>query len=47
MAIASINRYAKFEPTVVIPARSPVIKTIQEYPKITAGKDIVEILAII
>src|SRR5277367_827118 len=45
VAIAGINRYAKFEPTVVSAARSPVIKTIQEYPKISAGKDIVEIFS--
>src|SRR5277367_3150172 len=42
VAIAAINRYAKFEPTVVLPVRSPIVKTIQEYPKISAGKDIVE-----
>ena len=45
VAIAGINRYAKFEPTGVISARTPVIKTIQEYPRISAGKDIVEIFS--
>src|SRR5277367_3814183 len=45
VAIAGINRYAKFEPTVVSPARTPVIKTIQEYPKISVGKNIVEIVS--
>src|SRR5277367_1462386 len=45
VAIAGINRYAKFESTVASRARIPIIKTIQEYPKISAGKDIVEIVS--
>src|SRR5277367_1687655 len=45
VAIAGINRYAKFESAVASPARSPVIKTIQEYPKISAGKDIIDIFS--
>src|SRR5277367_2969773 len=44
VAIAGINRYAKFESTVASPGRNPIIKTIQEYPKISAGKDIIEIV---
>src|SRR5277367_6246044 len=42
VAIASINRCAKFEPTLVIPARTPAVKIIQEYPKISAEKNIVD-----
>src|SRR5277367_3625779 len=45
VAIAGINRYAKFEPTVVSAVLTPVIKTIQEYPKISAGTDIVEVVS--
>src|SRR5277367_4901616 len=45
VAIAGINRYAKFESAVASPGRIPIIKTIQEYPKISAGKDIVDIVS--
>src|SRR5277367_5359411 len=45
VAITGINRYAKFESAVASPARIPIIKTIQEYPKISAEKDIVEIVS--
>src|SRR5277367_168300 len=45
VAIAGINRFAKFEQTLVIPSRVPAVKIVQEYPKISAGKDIIEIFS--